>query len=135
MEHLKFDESATIAKLIGKFASHLKQTISPKIPQMIGIAGGSGSGKTFVANFIKESFENFGVKASVISQDSYYKGGTSDTNYDVPEAIDFDLLVEHIIKLQNGCEIDMPQYDFKTHSRKKETIKTSPDKLSCWKEF
>lgn len=105
-----------------------------KTPYVIGIAGGSGSGKTYIANLIentiKQTFPNSKCKDSVIiSQDSYYKGGDINTNYDIPESIDFDLLINHINDLSNGLEIECPIYDFTTHSRSNRTRKIKPTKI------
>lgn len=91
-------------------------------PYIIGICGATCSGKTTVSNSIIEKCPD----AIIISQDNYYKGGNNETNYDVPEAIDFDLLNEHLEKLRNGNPIDMPVYDFSTHSRTKYTEYVEP---------
>lgn len=95
----------------------------PKI--IIGIAGGSGSGKTTLAHKILDAFPN---RAVLISQDSYYKGleGMSQeemahANFDHPQALDFDLLKKHLIALKQGEDVDLPIYDFVTHTRKNVT--------------
>ncbi|MFK7695357.1 uridine kinase [Paenibacillus sp. HJGM_3] len=98
---------------------------------IIGIAGGTGSGKTTVAErLVHELGPNSVV---LLSQDSYYKDNPHLTlqereriNYDHPESIDSALLLEHLRSLRNGRPIDMPQYDFATHSRKSETIRVAP---------
>ena len=98
---------------------------------IIGISGGTGSGKTTVANRILES-----VSASevvFIQQDSYYRN-LSDlpldyrqvANFDHPDALDNDLLVNHIKKLKAGEAFDLPLYDFKTNARKNETRRIEP---------
>ena len=98
---------------------------------IIGISGGTGSGKTTVANRILET-----VKASevvFIQQDSYYRN-LKDlpldyrqlANFDHPDAIDNDLLVNHIRKLKAGEPIELPLYDFKTHNRLNETRLVEP---------
>jgi uridine kinase len=84
-------------------------------PYIIGICGGSCSGKTTLANFINSTFE----EANVIRQDWYYKGGNSETNFDHPNSIDFDLMIQQLHELLSGNEIEAPIYDFTTHSRKK----------------
>jgi len=98
---------------------------------IIGISGGTGSGKTTVANRILES-----VSASevvFIQQDSYYRNlkdlpldYRQVANFDHPDALDNDLLVNHVRKLKAGEPIDLPLYDFKTHSRLVETRAVEP---------
>ncbi len=98
---------------------------------IIGIAGGTGSGKTTVVNQIINELPPDEV--CVISQDSYYKQTDSLTynerakiNFDHPRAIDFDLLVKHLKALKEGEIIEQPVYSFVTHNRTKDTIKTHP---------
>ena len=101
---------------------------------VIGIAGGTGSGKTTVVNqIINELPED---EVCVISQDSYYKATDNlsyeeriKINFDHPRAIDFDLLETHISDLKSGKIIQQPIYSFKTHNRTKDTIKTQPRKV------
>jgi uridine kinase len=98
---------------------------------LIGIAGASGSGKTFVANSIIESLGS--DKAVIIQEDSYYKD-LSDvpyderaaTNFDHPDAFDHDLLTGHLLQLLNGERISHPIYDYKLHRRLKETKTVGP---------
>ena len=98
---------------------------------IIGISGGTGSGKTTVANRILES-----VRASevvFIQQDSYYRN-IEDlpldirevANFDHPDALDNDLLIHHVRKLKSGEPIDLPIYDFKTNTRLSETSPLAP---------
>ncbi len=101
---------------------------------IIGIAGGTGSGKTTVVNQIINELPPDEV--CVISQDSYYKATDNLTynerskiNFDHPRAIDFDLLVEHLTKLKNNTIIEQPIYSFVTHNRTKDIIKTHPRKV------
>lgn len=104
---------------------------------VIGVAGPSCGGKTTVCNKICEKVEELSTLQmpkhesiiGVISQDNYYKGGNSETNYDVPNALDFDLMVMHLEVLLKGGIIDMPLYDFSTHNRKHETQKVGPVKI------
>jgi uridine kinase len=110
--------------IINKFIKNYNKPV--KIPYIIGICGASGSGKSFIAKLIVKTIKTLFYNSCctdivVISQDSYYKGGNMDTNYDIPEAIDFDLLIKHLVQLTNGESIECPMYDFTTHSRKKET--------------
>jgi len=101
---------------------------------VIGIAGGTGSGKTTVVNqIINELPED---EVCVISQESYYKATDNlsyeeriKINFDHPRAIDFDLLETHISDLKSGKIIQQPIYSFKTHNRTKDTIKTHPKKV------
>ncbi len=101
---------------------------------VIGIAGGTGSGKTTVVNqIINELPEN---EVCVISQDSYYKSTDSlsyeeriKINFDHPRAIDFELLEKHIIELKKGEIIQQPVYSFVTHNRTKDFIETHPRKV------
>ncbi|MDK9580391.1 uridine kinase [Sneathia sanguinegens] len=102
---------------------------------IIGIAGGTGSGKTSVANLIVEDLEKFGSSVALLEQDSYYKDHLELTyeqrrklNYDHPDAIDFELLIKHIKALKNGEDIDKPKYDFTKHKRmeEKEHITSKP---------
>src|SRR5215470_16788938 len=98
---------------------------------IIGISGGTGSGKTTVANRILES-----VSASevvFIQQDSYYRNVTDlpvdyrgVANFDHPDALDNELLVNHVRRLKSGEAIELPLYDFRTHSRLNETRTVEP---------
>tara|TARA_R110002073_G_scaffold306012_5_gene475220 strand:+ start:61838 stop:62443 length:606 start_codon:yes stop_codon:yes gene_type:complete len=101
---------------------------------VIGIAGGTGSGKTTVVNQIINELP--ADEVCVISQDSYYKATDNlsyeertKINFDHPRAIDFDLLIEHIAALKSNKIIEQPIYSFVTHNRIKDTIKTHPRKV------
>lgn len=98
---------------------------------IIGIAGGTGSGKTTVVTNILRSLNAEDVL--VISQDNYYKDHKElsfeereKINFDHPRSIDFDLLTEHVKQLKEGDVIEQPVYSFITHSRQDETIITHP---------
>ncbi|AQS95146.1 uridine kinase [Polaribacter sp. BM10] len=101
---------------------------------IIGIAGGTGSGKTTVVNQIIKQLPTDEV--CVISQDSYYNA-TDDLpyeertkiNFDHPRAIDFELIKKHLKALKSGKTINQPVYSFVTHNRTKDTIKTHPRKV------
>ncbi len=101
---------------------------------IIGIAGGTGCGKTTVVNqIVNELPEN---EVCVISQDSYYKDTSHlsydervKINFDHPQSIDFELLGNHLTALRKGETIDQPVYSFAAHNRTKETIKTKPSKV------
>lgn len=98
---------------------------------IIGISGGTGSGKTTVANRILESVS--ANEVVFIQQDSYYRNledlpldFRQVANFDHPDAIDNDLLVEHVRQLRAGEPIDLPLYDFKTNARMAETRRVDP---------
>ncbi|MGM9847504.1 MAG: uridine kinase [Muribaculaceae bacterium] len=98
---------------------------------IIGIAGGTGSGKTTVVNKIIDSFP--AGEVSVIPQDSYYKDSShippqerSKINFDEPAAIEWTLLVEHLEKLKAGETIEMPTYSYLTCTRQPETVTVHP---------
>ena len=101
---------------------------------IIGIAGGTGCGKTTVVNQILNELPEGEV--GVISQDSYYKDTTHldykervKINFDHPRSIDFDLLTAHLKDLKNNKPIDQPVYSFIEHNRTGDTIKTTPRKV------
>ncbi|KAB2334005.1 uridine kinase [Bacillus mesophilum] len=100
-------------------------------PVVIGVAGGSGSGKTSVTKSIYESFKGHSIL--LLEQDYYYKDQGHlpfeerlKTNYDHPLAFDNDLLIEHIQKLLNHEEIAKPVYDYAMHTRSDEFIMVEP---------
>lgn len=107
-----------------------QQKVIPK-PVVIGLAGGTGSGKTTVAKEIVTSLSEQSIV--MIAQDSYYKDQSAipmerrvDTNYDHPFAFDNDLLISHIDQLLAYESIEVPVYDFKRHTRSTETIAVQP---------
>ncbi|MEH7112018.1 uridine kinase [Neobacillus niacini] len=100
-------------------------------PVVIGVAGGSGSGKTSVTKAIYKSFTGHSI--TMIQQDYYYKDQSElpfeerlKTNYDHPFAFDNDLLVEHLEKLLRYETIEKPVYDYSIHTRSKEIIEVEP---------
>ena len=98
---------------------------------MIGIAGGSGSGKTTVA---QEILQRVGPdRIAYIQHDSYYKDLTGlppaqrvEVNFDHPNSLETELLICHVEALKNGQTIDVPVYDFSTHSRTEKSFKVNP---------
>jgi uridine kinase len=101
---------------------------------LLGVAGGSGSGKTYFAKALQARLGQ--DICEIISQDNFYidqsrrfdfDGGS--VNFDHPDSIDFPLLTKQIGELKKGQEIQIPVYDFKTHSRMKETILIKPKPL------
>ena len=98
---------------------------------IIGICGGTGSGKTTIARKIIEAVERESVV--LLEQDSYYRNledmpldARRQTNFDHPNSIDSEMLVNHLKRLRQGQSIEMPIYDFKTHTRKRETEHIDP---------
>lgn len=103
---------------------------------LIGIAGGSGSGKTTFADKIISECRKAGINGQVFSIDNYYKSLSHLAlkkrrlyNFDHPNAIDFTLMHRHIKKLLRGESIQQPVYDFKLHTRKKKSVTRHPARL------
>ena len=101
---------------------------------IIGITGGTGSGKTTIVNEVINLFD--ASEICLLSSDSYYKNNASldfnqrdKLNYDIPEAIDFDLLNKHIDLLKQEINIDVPNYCFTTHLRLEKTTVVEPKKI------
>jgi uridine kinase len=100
---------------------------------IIGICGGTGSGKTTIARAIVEAVGE--KKVVLVEQDSYYRNLSDmplderhQANFDHPDSLDSDMLVNHILRLKQGLSAEMPLYDFKTHTRsdKIEIIEPKP---------
>jgi uridine kinase len=98
--------------------------------RIVGIAGGTGSGKSWLANFVKSEL---GEKASLISQDWYYKdqgnarGEREESlNFDHPRAMENGLLIGHLDALRRGRAVEAPQYIFATHKRARRTMPVAP---------
>jgi len=103
-------------------------------PLLIGIAGGTGSGKSTVARKIADGLPADSV--AVIDHDSYYRDRSDLTfearttlNYDHPDALDNELLVQHLESLRAGRGVDVPNYDFKTHARLAERRRVEPPRI------
>ncbi len=101
---------------------------------IVGIAGGTGSGKTTVVKKIMENFPN--EKVIVIPQDSYYKDNgqisleeRQKINFDHPDAVEFGLLIDQLDKLKHGLSIEMPVYSYLTCLRSEETINVRPARV------
>ena len=100
---------------------------------IVGIAGGTASGKTTIVRKIKEKF---GDDIVVLNHDSYYKAhddlsyeDRSRLNYDHPESFDTDLMIEDVKKLKANQSIDMPVYDYTIHNRSDATVHVVPKKV------
>lgn len=104
---------------------------SPSSTFVIGVAGGSGSGKSTVT---REILARVGTEqVAVVMQDDYYLDQSDlsfdarcKTNYDHPDAFDWALMMEHVQSLRNGQAIEMPVYDFTVHNRSQQTITVKP---------
>lgn len=101
---------------------------------VIGITGGTGSGKTFLSKKLEEEFKK--KEISIIQQDSYYKdlshinpNDRAKVNFDNPNAFDIGLLQEQLVSLIQNNKVDIPIYDFRTHTRKKETEEVYPARI------
>lgn len=100
---------------------------------IIGIAGGTGSGKSTMINRIKEKFSD---EITILSHDFYYKQHSDipfeerkKLNYDHPNAFDTDLMIDHVKALARGEVIQRPVYDFTIHNRVDETVQVNPSKV------
>ena len=100
---------------------------------VIGIAGGTGSGKTTLMNNLIKTFQE---DVTILSHDNYYKRHDELTyeercglNYDEPAALETDLMAQHLELLRQGQAIDCPVYDFTQHNRSDETIRIEPRKV------
>ncbi len=103
---------------------------NPRRPLVIGVAGGSGSGKTTIAQAVVEAF---GGKVSLIQHDAYYRDRPdlsfeerTQVNYDHPDSLETELLVEHLEQLRSGTAIDCPVYDFAQHLRSDVVLLVEP---------
>ncbi len=100
---------------------------------MIGIAGGTGSGKTTI---MRHLCERFGDSVGVVYHDNYYKRydnlpyeERAKLNYDHPDAFDTDLMIEHLLMLKNGKAISCPVYDFSVYNRTDRTATIEPSRV------
>lgn len=98
----------------------------------IGVAGGTGSGKTTLTEHLAE---RFGSNISVVHHDNYYKRQDCSfeercrQNYDHPDAFDTDLMIEHLKALKRGETIHCPVYDYAIHNRTDKTVEVHPTKV------
>jgi uridine kinase len=103
-------------------------------PLVIGIAGGSGSGKTTVA---QEILNRVGPdRIAFLQHDSYYKdlsglppAQRAEVNFDHPNSLETEFLIQHVVSLRDGRPVDVPIYNFSTHSRTDQTFRVSPHRV------
>jgi uridine kinase len=105
-----------------------------KTPLVVAIAGGSGSGKTTVANVVLERVGP--QRISFLPHDAYYRELTglpptqrAQVNFDHPNSLETELLIQHINQLKNWQAADLPVYDFTTHSRTGKTVRVEPKRV------
>lgn len=103
----------------------------PDRPLFIGIAGGSGSGKTTIAESVVERLNG---QVALLQHDAYYRHmpelsfeERTGVNYDHPESLETELLVDHLETLRSGKSVDRPVYDFSQHLRSTETVRIEPN--------
>lgn len=101
---------------------------------VVGISGGTGSGKTTLAELILEKIGR--EKIAYLPHDAYYRDQKhlpleerAKVNYDHPDSLETELLIKHIEQLKDGKAIEMPQYDFTIHSRKEKTVRIEPKRV------
>jgi uridine kinase len=104
---------------------------TPDAPVIIGIAGGTGSGKTTVARKVMEAIPI--GSAALLQHDWYYRDCAHlpfeerlAVNFDHPDALETDLLTAHLVELRQGNSVCCPQYDFATHTRRADTVRLDP---------
>lgn len=102
----------------------------PDPPLFIGVAGGSGSGKTTIAEAVTERLDG---KVALLTHDSYYRNRVdlsleerAQLNYDHPDSLESELLIENLEALRRGESIERPIYDFSAHLRTEETVRVDP---------
>lgn len=107
-----------------------RTNIGSDVPVIVGIAGGSGSGKTTVAESLVEQLNG---NVALVQHDAYYRhtpelsfDARSQVNYDHPASLETELLVEHLVSLRSGQAIEKPVYDFARHLRSDEVVVVQP---------
>ena len=111
--------------------NELNFSMSTYIPTIIGVAGGSASGKSTLVRQLQEAFAE--EQVITLCHDFYYKAHNelsfeerADLNYDHPDAFDTDMMIEHILKLKKGESIERPVYSFTENNRLEQTVTVSP---------
>jgi uridine kinase len=92
---------------------------SPSHAYVISVCGGTSSGKTWLTQILQKYFSDY---VMIIPQDAFYKSGDASTNFDHPDAIEFELLVDCVRRAKAGESVDIPVYDFTTHRRTENTL-------------
>jgi uridine kinase len=117
----------------GTVLSALREGTAGGESLIVGVAGGTGSGKTTLAKAIRKQLQ---TEISYLSHDNYYKDlrhltfeEREEHNFDHPDALDTDLLFEHLRELKRGNAVDIPTYDFTTHSRTTVTERVTPRQI------
>jgi uridine kinase len=134
-DHCRFEKNHDLQRLrLQNVRSTLNAMTMVRTPLLIGIAGGTGSGKSTLASHLLRMYVREGV--CLLEQDSYYRDRShlsaserAGLNYDEPEAIEHDLLLEHIKSLLSGKAIEKPVYCFKTHTRSREVQVVHPTQV------
>lgn len=105
----------------------------PNRPLFIGLAGGSGSGKTTIAEDVVDRLEG---RVALLHHDAYYRHRVDLTleertrlNYDHPDSLETELLIEHLERLRSGLAVELPVYDFAEHLRSEETVRIAPARV------
>ncbi|HSM43936.1 MAG TPA: uridine kinase [Acidimicrobiia bacterium] len=105
----------------------------PNRPLFIGLAGGSGSGKTTIAEDVVDRLEG---RVALLHHDAYYRHRVDLTfeertrlNYDHPASLETELLIEHLERLRSGLAVELPVYDFAEHLRSEETVRIAPARV------
>lgn len=105
----------------------------PNRPLFIGLAGGSGSGKTTIAEDVVDRLEG---RVALLHHDAYYRHRVDLTfeertrlNYDHPDSLETELLIEHLERLRSGLAVELPVYDFAEHVRSDETVRIAPARV------
>jgi uridine kinase len=97
-----------------------------KKPFVIGICGGTCSGKTTICDILCNNYEK---DITSFKLDSYYKGGNEKTNFDHPDSLDWTLAISDLVKLIEGYNVNIPSYDFTTHSRSEKSTFVKPKRI------
>jgi uridine kinase len=129
-----YGESAMAIDITVGDAHHLWPTGGENRPLIIGVAGGSGSGKTTIAEAVVDTVGP--ERVALIQHDAYYRDMAhlpyeerARVNFDHPDSLETELLIEHLGALRAGRSIDHPVYDFSTHTRTGRTVRVDPERV------